>query len=141
MAQTAPILVAEDEETDVLLLQIALKKAGLATELIVARDGQEAVDYLSSAAVPPGLLLLDLKMPRLNGFDVLAWLETRPELKSLPVVVLSSSSLDTDTHKALAMGAREYLVKPHGLQALVQLLQDVHARYLCSGAVPAVTAG
>jgi CheY-like chemotaxis protein len=74
--------------------------------------------------------LLDLKMPRVSGFDVLAWLTTRPDLKDLPVLVLSSSSLDSDMHQARAMGARDYLVKPHSIQELVKMLEDIHARYL-----------
>lgn len=133
----APILVAEDEETDVLLLRLAFKKAGLATELIVAQDGREVVEYLEpdpqvdGAGRPlPGVLLLDLKMPRMGGFEVLDWLRGQPRLKELPVLIFSSSNHELDVEKALEMGAREYLVKPHSIQDLVTLLRDVHDRYI-----------
>ncbi len=137
MGQNQPILVADDEEGDVMLLQIALKKAGVGSDLLVARDGQEAVDYLGGKTLPgqpeaparPKLFLLDLKMPRMNGFDVLEWLGDRPEYRDLPVVVFSSSCNQEDVNKARQMGAREYLVKPSGIPALVNMMREVHARY------------
>lgn len=142
MGQSRSILVADDEEGDIMLLQLALRKAGVKSDLLVARDGREAVDYLAGSQLPgrnhvparPGLFLLDLKMPCMSGFDVLEWLASRPEFKDLPVVVLSSSSNEEDIQKARQMGAREYLVKPSGLQALTRLVQDVHARYLAAAA-------
>jgi two-component system response regulator len=133
----APILVAEDEETDVILLRLAFKKAGLATELIVAHDGREVIEYLdqnppwAGAGRPfPGVLLLDLKMPRMSGFEVLDWLRGQPRFEGLPVLIFSSSNHESDVERALEMGAREYLVKPHAIQDLVSLLRDVHERYI-----------
>ena len=141
MSMCAPILAAEDEETDCLLLRMALKKSGLQNPLFIAQDGQDAVDYLSG--VPPyrdrvthpfpGLLLLDLKMPRMNGFEVLAWLAERPTFQTLPVVVLSSSTNDSDIKKARQLGAREYLVKPNDFRKLTKILQDLAARWLNGG--------
>lgn len=133
-----PVLAAEDEETDGYLLRLAFERARLGCPLVVVRDGQEAVDYLSGdgqycdrAAHPlPGLLLLDLKMPRLTGFDVLAWLAMRPEFRDLPVVVLSSSSDQSDMEKATAMGARDYIVKPHRFSEFVKVVQSVYNRWL-----------
>jgi len=95
------ILVAEDDENDVFFLRRAFLKAGLANPLVAACDGQAAVDYLEGTGVYadrksyplPGLLLLDLKMPRKSGLEVLTWLRERPELSQIPVVVLSSSVL------------------------------------------------
>lgn len=102
-----PVLAAEDEESDVFILRLAFERVGVPDPLLVVRDGQKAVDYLQGHQPYTGrlihplpLLLLDLKMPRLNRFDVLAWLATRPELSYLPVVVLSSSTLDFDMLKA-----------------------------------------
>jgi CheY-like chemotaxis protein len=105
---------------------------------LVVRDGQEAVDYLAGnkpyndrTAYPfPALVLLDLKMPRMSGFDVLAWLADRSEFKHLPLVVLSSSSDDSDREKARLMGAKEYFVKPHSLLDLVKIIQDLADRWL-----------
>ncbi len=141
MPRSPTVLVADDEESAILLLQTALEETGLAMELVIARDGQEAVAYLSAlgpkdgapARPHPSLLLLDLKMPRMDGFAVLTWLRTRPEFKDLPVILFSSSNHDADMEKARQLGAREYRVKPVGFTALIQLLRDIHARYLTPG--------
>ena len=138
MASHLPILVAEDEQTDALLLRMAFKKAGLPNALVVVGDGQEAVDYLTGEPPYanrlmhplPGLLLLDLKMPRMSGFDVLEWLAGRPELKQLPVVVLSSSPQESDVAKALRMGARQYHIKPHRLEELTKFVRELAERWL-----------
>ena len=132
------ILAADDEETDRLILQLAFDTAKLPHPLMTVRDGQECVDYLGGhnifadrAKYPlPALLLLDLKMPRLNGFEVLSWIATRPDLKELPVIVLSSSSDDSDINKARRLGAREYLVKPHSLAEYVEILHGLERRWL-----------
>lgn len=138
MGKDASILVADDEQDDVLLLKMALKMARLNVELLVARDGQQAVDYLTSGVLNgkpcatrlPGIFLLDLKMPNMNGFDVLEWLATRSELKKLPVLILSSSSDAGDVRRSREMGACEYLIKPHSPAELRRLLTDICARYL-----------
>jgi CheY-like chemotaxis protein len=135
--------VAEDDEGDAMLLRLAFKRAEISCPLIIVQDGEEAIDYLlgkgpyaDRALYPmPGLLLLDLKMPHLNGFDVLGWWAERPELGDLPVVVLSSSSHPSDLAKARKMGAREYIVKPHGFAQLSKLMQELCGRWL--GAPPA----
>jgi CheY-like chemotaxis protein len=137
-ASARPVLAAEDDEGDAMLLLLAFRRAGIPHPLIVVHDGQEAVDYLNGTAPYadramhplPALLLLDLKMPRLNGFDVLAWWSARPDLCDLPVVVLSSSSHPSDMAKAREMGAREYIVKPHGFAQLSKLLQELCQRWL-----------
>jgi CheY-like chemotaxis protein len=135
MDRSSPVLVAEDDESDVFLLRLAFQRAGLSTQLIIARDGQEVVDYLSPGSpdrLLPGLLLLDLKMPRMGGFEVLAWLGAQAALKDLPVLVFSSSSQEADVQKACALGAREYLVKPQEFGDLIRLVQDVHHKYLAA---------
>jgi CheY-like chemotaxis protein len=133
-----PILAAEDEESDRIILKVAFQRAQLPHPLVLVRDGQEAVDYLSgtgryadrSAHPLPALLVLDLKMPRMNGFDVLGWLAKQPEFKQLPVVVLSSSGDELDIHKARQLGAREYFVKPHHLDELIKIAHQMQARWL-----------
>src|SRR6185436_8485420 len=103
-----PILAAEDEESDRMILEMAFRRAKLPCPLVLVRDGQEAVDYLGGmgpyadrAAHPlPALIVLDLKMPRMNGFDVLRWLAEQPRFKEIPAVVLSSSADDIDMNKA-----------------------------------------
>jgi CheY-like chemotaxis protein len=134
MTHGKSILLAEDEESDVEIFRLALKRAGLSSALIVVRDGQEAVDYLKNdkdgSRMSPSLVLLDLKMPRMNGFEVLAWLKTQPQFNAVPVLVLSSSSHESDIQKAREMGAHDFFVKPRDLYDLVKILQNIHVRYL-----------
>jgi CheY-like chemotaxis protein len=132
-----PILAAEDEETDRFILNLAFARAKLPHPVVTVRSGRECVDYLSGVGSLvdrplhslPTLLLLDLKMPGMHGFEVLEWLATRPQFKDLPVVVLSSSSDASDIQKALQLGARDYIVKPHSLDELVKVLQRLHERW------------
>jgi len=132
------VLLVEDDANEVFLMQRAFQKAGLKNPLPVARDGQEAIDYLShqgqfkdTTRYPsPGLMLLDLKMPRKNGFEVLEWLRQQPGLKPLIVVVLSSSSLITDINRAYDLGANSYLVKPGDFDTLIQLVKTLDAYWL-----------
>ena len=137
-----PVLAAEDEESDAMILQLAFKRAGLVTPLVIVRDGQEAVDYLTgqggyadrTAHPLPALLLLDLKMPRMTGIEVLIWLNERPEFNGLPAVVLSSSPDQSDISRARAAGADEYFVKPHGLGQMVGIIEILRDRWLSPGA-------
>lgn len=133
-----PILAAEDEESDRMLLELAFRRAKIPHRLVIVRDGQDAVDYLSgkglyadrSAHPLPVLLVLDLKMPRMSGLDVLAWMARRLDFKQIPVVMLSSSGDEFDVAKARQLGAREYFVKPHHLDELIKIAQQMQARWL-----------
>lgn len=137
-----PILAAEDEETDRLILKLACGRAKLPHPLVTVCDGKECVDYLSGAGAfadraihpLPALLLLDLKMPQMTGFEVLDWLATQTNLKDLPAIVLSSSSSESDIQKAYALGARDYLVKPHAISDLTRILCDLQRRWLSGSA-------
>jgi len=130
------ILVVEDDPNEVFLIERALQRANLTIPLRVARDGQEAIDYLNhqgdftdTARYPaPTLMLLDLKMPRKNGFEVLGWLRQQPGLRRLVVVVLTSSNLTADINRAYDLGANSYLIKPGDFKALVDVLKWL-ARY------------
>jgi len=129
-----PILVAEDEETDMLIFRVAAEKAGLSNPLIFTRDGTETIARLQSECPHPDripcLIVLDLKMPGLTGFEVLEWLSHSPHLRDVPAVVLTSSSHQDDIAKAGRLGAREYHVKPRSLPELTTLLQQLAARWL-----------
>src|SRR6266478_3381503 len=131
------VLVADDDENDVLLLRRAFQKAGLSHTIIHVKDGQEAIDYLSGVGAdvkpPPSLLVLDLKMPRLDGFDVLEWLQSRQEQLPVPVVVFSSSALPMDKEKAETLGAHDYLVKPDNLDSWILVAKRLHEQWLDSG--------
>ena len=124
------ILLAEDDPNDVFFMQRALTKAGLNTPLHIVRNGQEALEYLGGlgkfgdrAEYPlPSLLLLDLKMPFVDGFEVLAWARSQPGLKQLPIVVLTSSAQDSDREKAAGLGASAYFVKPPTREMVEKIL-------------------
>jgi len=125
-----PILIADDEETDRLIWKLAFEKAGLPNPLVFVSNGQAAVNYLAGHT-PPAMCLLDLKMPLLDGFDVLVWIALNKELRKLPVFVFSSSAPDDDIQKAKHLGARDFFIKPHQLAEQVQLIKNIHAR--CQG--------
>ncbi len=126
-----PILLVEDDANDVVLLERAFRKAGLRETLHIARDGREAIDYLSGnrqyqnrERFPlPFLMLLDLKMPGIDGFEVLEWARSESSLRRLLIVVLTSSNLQSDVDRAYELGANSYLVKPVGFQEMVNLVQ------------------
>lgn len=126
--QAAPVLLVEDNEDDIVLLERAARKVALACPLQTVRDGDAAVAYLSGSGeyadrtrYPlPRLVLLDLKLPRRSGFEVLVWLRAQPLLRRLPVVVLTTSAQADDVARAYTLGANSYLVKP-------ALYGDLHA--------------
>jgi len=136
-ANAGPILAVEDEESDRIILRLAFERAKLPGPLVIVRDGQEVVDYLSGkgpyedrVAHPlPALIILDLKMPRMNGFDLLGWLAKQPDFKEIPAVVLSSSGDELDRNKARELGARDYFVKPHSLAELIKIAQQMQTRW------------
>jgi CheY-like chemotaxis protein len=124
------ILVVEDNEDDVLLIQRAFRKAAIANPLRVLRDGNQAVAYLSGAepyadrreCPLPALVLLDLKLPRRSGLEVLKWLRQQPGIGRLITVVLTSSRESADVNRAYELGANSYLVKPVLLNDLVDMM-------------------
>ena len=131
-------MLAEDDENDVFFLQRAFQQAKIENPLRVVRDGQEAIDYLSGDGkfsdrnlYPlPHLIILDLKMPRKTGLDVLRWLQEQPELRCLPVLVLSSSAQRTDIERAYELGANGFVVKPASLEKRVELAKLIGAFWL-----------
>jgi CheY-like chemotaxis protein len=132
------VLVAEDDPADVFLLERAFSRAQVSASLHFVRDGQEAIDYLGGdnrfanrQEFPlPHLMLLDLKMPRLGGFDVLDWLRGQPGLKRLLVTVLTSSSQPEDINRSYDLGANSYLVKPQTPEGLSQLVTRLQQYWL-----------
>lgn len=132
------VLIAEDDPSDIFLLKRAFALAEVPANLHFVRDGQEAIDYLEGGAAYkdrathplPDLLLLDLKMPRLNGFDVLQWLRRQPGLKRLLVTVLTSSDQPDDINRAYDLGANSYLLKPHNSSDLSALVAQVKRYWL-----------
>jgi CheY-like chemotaxis protein len=138
------ILLVEDDPNDILLMQRAFRKANLTNPLHVARDGLEAIEYLThqgkfadvSRYSTPILILLDLQMPRKNGLETLEWLRQQPGLKRLVVVVLTSSSEQADINRAYELGANSYLVKPGDFQTLVNLVSSLARYWLTANQIP-----
>jgi CheY-like chemotaxis protein len=138
MRLTGTILLADDNADDVLLTQLALKKARLANPLQIVRDGEEAIAYLSGVGryfdrdkYPfPILLLLDLNMPRLNGFDVLNWLRGQSFRNHLLVAVSTDSDSGPSVRRAYELGADSYLIKPPNSEALLALVQRLKAYWV-----------
>ena len=137
MTEQPIILLAEDIEDDVILIERAFRKANITAPLKVVRDGDEAIFYLSGSGkfadriqFPfPDLFLLDLKLPFKNGFEVLGWIQTKPELKHLPVIVLTQSDRIKDANEAYRLGAYSFLVKGTDFKDTVMFAQAV-ADYL-----------
>ncbi|MEG4066352.1 response regulator [Microcoleus sp. Pol11C2] len=139
MTQTQTILLVEDNPVDVLLMQRAFRNETFAnTSLQIVRDGDAAVFYLNGDGeysdrdrYPlPAIILLDLKLPRRSGHEVLLWLRQQPELKRLPVVMLTSSRQTPDVKRAYDLGVNSYLVKPVGFASLLEMMQSFREYWL-----------
>jgi len=138
MADSPVILVAEDSENDVVILRKALSEAFIEHQLFVVSDGDECIEYLNGSSrfsdrsqYPfPHLLLLDLAMPRKNGFEVLDWIRDQPGFKRLPVVVLTSSQKLRDMNRAYRLGAVSFLLKPPSFKDLSELSRLLPVRFL-----------
>jgi CheY-like chemotaxis protein len=127
--ETAVLLLVEDLEDDILLIRKALEQADLPNPVYTVRDGEEAIAYLAGDGrhsnrkeYPlPDLILLDIKMPKLDGFQVLTWIANQPGIRAIPVVVLTSSEDLRDMARAYSLGAISFLVKPLDFHNPVEL--------------------
>jgi CheY-like chemotaxis protein len=134
------VLHVDDDPNDTALLQAASVKANVDFILQNVEDAEEAIAYLSGLDKyadrakyrVPALVLLDLKLPRSTGFEILKWIRNDPLLHDIPIVVLSGSELQEDIRNAYAGGANSYLVKPLGFNALVDLIKSISSVWLAS---------
>jgi len=132
------LLLVEDDPNDVALIQRAFNKARVLNPIHVVNDGDQAVAYLAGegqyadrARFPlPALMLLDLKLPRRSGHEVLAWMRQQPGLRRLPVVVLTSSSDAPDVRRAYDLGANSYLIKPVSFEGLMEMVKTLGLYWL-----------
>ena len=123
------ILHVEDDEPYVFLLRLTFERAGITNPLYAVSDGQMAIDYLAGAGAfadrerhpLPCLVLLDLKLPKVGGLEVLKWIREQPELKKLVVVVLSASAQLEDIERAYELGANSYIEKPCALERMQEI--------------------
>jgi CheY-like chemotaxis protein len=141
------LLIAEDDDNDFLFLERALKIERFEADIRRACDGEEAIEYLGGeedfanreAHPLPQLILLDLKMPRKNGFDVLTWVREHPDLRTLPVIIFSSSEEPEDVENAYNLGANAYLVKPSSCLSYSEVVQTLR-QFLVKGCVHVASA-
>jgi two-component system response regulator len=138
------ILLVEDNPADVKITQRALRESAVPVDLFVVRDGQEAVDYLlreGSHAEDPGwrspdLILLDLNLPRLTGRQVLDRIRATPALRTVPVIVLTTSHRPEDIQEMYAAGANTYIAKPQDFTRFVEVLQTIQRYWLDTALLP-----
>jgi CheY-like chemotaxis protein len=127
------ILLVEDNADDVFFVQRAFDSAHIKHPLFTVEDGHEAIDYLSAKGryadrkvyPVPQLVLADLKMPGISGFDLIDWMRKDKAYRLMPIIVLSSSSLAADVNRAYALGANAYMVKPADARSLERLFQTI----------------
>jgi CheY-like chemotaxis protein len=142
-----PILLVEDDENDVMLLQRAFRRAAIVNPLQVVRHGDDAVAYLEGTGEfadrrlhpLPVLMLLDLKLPRRTGLEVLEWVKERAGVKKIPIIVLTSSKNDEDVNRAYELGANSYVVKPVSFETLLELVKSLELYWLVLNERPNVT--
>ncbi|MBW4564219.1 MAG: response regulator [Mojavia pulchra JT2-VF2] len=142
------ILLVEDNSKDVLLIKRAFHKANICNSLQVVNNGDAAVSYLSGGEpysdrtlYPlPVLMLLDLKLPRRSGAEVLMWLRQQPELKRLPVVVLTSSKEYADVNLVYDLGVNAYIVKPFAFNDLLEIVKTLNLHWIIFNEKPYIGA-
>lgn len=132
MEKLGRILLVEDDHRDVELSMTALEEYKLANEVVVARDGQQALDYLwcrgdfkNRIKENPAVILLDLKLPKVNGLEVLQQIRSDERLKMIPVVVLTSSQEEKDLVKSYALGVNAYVVKPVDFHEFINAVKEL----------------
>jgi CheY-like chemotaxis protein len=131
----APILQVEDDENDVLLLRYVFRTAGITSPVCSVASGQEAMDYLAGTGefadrgrFPfPGLVLLDIKLPRVGGLEVLQWIRAHPQLRTLVVIMFTASASQREIDDAYALGANSFVIKPAGTKELTELIRALNA--------------
>ncbi len=127
-----PIVLVEDNPKDLELTLIALEEARLVNEVVTLRDGAEAIDYLSCQGPwkdrergNPAVILLDIKLPKRTGLEVLEFIRSQPELKRIPVVILTSSREECDVLHSYELGVNAYVVKPVSFHDFVKAVQEL----------------
>lgn len=141
------ILLVEDDSNDILFIKRAFRRSKMENPLQIVRDGDEAVAYLSGKGdfqdrniYPlPSMILLDLKLPRRSGLEVLEWLRNQPVIKRIPVVILTSSKENIDINRAYDIGVNSYLLKPVSHNALNEMIETLDAFWLRLNCYPSIS--
>ena len=129
----APILLVEDDKNDLLLMRHALTDAEVKNSLLVAENGEVAIELLTkqqkSGTDFDGILITDINMPKVDGFQLLKWLQNQPRLNNITKLVMSSSLLEADLARSLHFGATAYFIKPSTYASLVDLVRQLKKTY------------
>ena len=136
-----PILLAEDNDDDVLITKRAWKKGQIKNKLYVVNDGEQALEFLNrkgeyANSPRPCLMLMDLKMPRVDGFEVLETIKGDSNLKKMPVIILTTSSRSKDVERAYELGANSYICKPVSYENFIQTVIDMQKYWLVVCEIP-----
>lgn len=134
------ILLVEDDENDATLVQLAFQRNNILNRVQWAKNGLEAVAYLNGEdeyadrqAYPfPEVLIVDLKMPRMSGLELLTWIRDHPDYRVIPTIIMTASRLDVDIEKAYSLGANTYMVKPASLDELARMVKVTHEYWALS---------
>ncbi len=144
--QFGGLLLVEDDANDILLMERAFRRAKLTVPIRIVKDGDSAIDYLMGQARYsdrnehpwPSLILLDLKLPRRSGLEVLEWIRQQPVIRRIPVVVLTSSKENNDVDRAYEIGVNSYLVKPVTFSALESMVEALDKFWLKVNQYPSI---
>ena len=136
-----PILLAEDNPDDILITKRAWSKGLIKNKLYIVNDGEEALEFLYkqgeySNAPTPSLMLLDLKMPRVDGFEVLKTVKQDAKLKMLPIIVLTTSNRDKDIQLAYSLGCNSYIVKPVNYERFIEAVKTIYRYWMIMCEIP-----
>lgn len=133
MRSRKPILLIEDDYVDVLTVKRALKEINVQNELVVAENGEKALEYLDdSENERPGIILLDLNMPRMNGIEFLEVVKTNEKHKIIPVIVLTTSSQEKDRVESFKLSVAGYMTKPVIYEEFVGVMKVIDKYWTCS---------
>lgn len=137
MKGSSPILLVEDDKVDAMAVKRAVKDLKIANPLRIAGDGEQALEYLRDpSADRPCLILLDINMPRMNGIEFLRVAKADPELKLIPVVVLTTSKEDQDKFDSFELGVAGYMIKPADYLKFVELVRALDCYWTISESPP-----
>ena len=135
------ILLVEDNPDHVLLTKEALEGSGMLNDIVVVKDGQEALDFMYhhgkyNAAPRPGLILLDINLPKVDGFEVLRQLKHDTQFKSIPVIMLTTSAREDEIAKGYVEGANSYVIKPVKFNEFAQKIKNIQLYWVLTNSLP-----
>jgi CheY-like chemotaxis protein len=135
MRTKSPILLVEDDKVDQMSVKRAMKDSGISNQLLIASNGEEALAILNRPDTRPGMIFLDLNMPKMNGMEFLAELKQNDALKAIPVIVLTTSGMHQEKNKAYSLGICGYMIKPVNYAEFLDMFKAID-RYWAFSEMP-----